>query len=366
MFDENHYVPILKWRMGEYQALLHLKRTVKDWCTPLLEIPTEAWDFEEEKPAKSLDDHLSSFGKRLKAKWDTAICFVDSPYIDGAAKVASGQHHLEFIFDQARAAKCKAIPVVGLRRASAYVSAVRRIAAADSLGICLRLEPEDFTPSLQADIDALLSRLAINVDDVDLVIDSKDSIQPSATTQAAVWKAQLMQIPYQVTWNTLTIAGTAFPAALPASVYRPKGTAKRNEWLAYKHLISTLKPTQRIPTFGDYATSHPVTALLDPRVLDPNAKIKYTIDDAWFIVVGTQVKLNGRGQYVQLCERIINERPAVFSGASYSWGDKYIADCAAKAVGTGGTSTWPTVATNHHVTRAIRDVAKFHGSLPSP
>lgn len=61
MFDHNHYVPILKWRMGEYQALLNLKKGVADWVTPLLEIPTEGWDFEKEEPAKSIDDHLSSF-----------------------------------------------------------------------------------------------------------------------------------------------------------------------------------------------------------------------------------------------------------------------------------------------------------------
>jgi hypothetical protein len=256
--------------------------------------------------------------------------------------------------------------VVGLRRAPAYVSAVRRIAAIDKLGVCLRLEPDDFTDALKSEIDALLRKIEVEVEDVDLVIDSKDAIQPSPTTQAAVWKAQLAQLPYQIGWNTLTVAGTGFPAALPASLFRPNGAAKRHEWLAYKQLVASIKPLQRVPTFGDYATSHPVTALLDPRVLDPNAKIKYTIDDAWFIVVGSQVKLNGRGQYVQLSQRIVQAKPPIFSGAGYSWGDKYIADCAAKTVGTGGTSTWPTVATNHHVTRAIRDVASFHGSLPSP
>lgn len=52
MFDHNHYVPVLKWRMGEYQALLNLKKTVADWVTPLIEIPTEGWDFEKRGAVK--------------------------------------------------------------------------------------------------------------------------------------------------------------------------------------------------------------------------------------------------------------------------------------------------------------------------
>lgn len=54
MFDHNHYVPVLKWRQGEYLALSRLTATVMDWVTPLFEVPTEAWDFEAEAPAKSL------------------------------------------------------------------------------------------------------------------------------------------------------------------------------------------------------------------------------------------------------------------------------------------------------------------------
>jgi len=39
-------VPILKWKMGEYQALQRLSTPVKDCLTPLLEIPPVGFDFE--------------------------------------------------------------------------------------------------------------------------------------------------------------------------------------------------------------------------------------------------------------------------------------------------------------------------------
>jgi hypothetical protein len=98
MFDQNHYVPVLKWRQGEYQALVKLDPAIKDWITPLFEIPKETWDFEKQAPTKDLDDHLAPFGKRLKAKWGIRRCFVDSCYLSNDSTIASGTHHLDHIF----------------------------------------------------------------------------------------------------------------------------------------------------------------------------------------------------------------------------------------------------------------------------
>lgn len=365
MFNENHYVPILKWRMGEYQALFKLEPAVKDWVTPLLEIPTEGWNFETEAPAKTLDDHLANFGDRLLAKWAARSCFVDSPYIDGTACIANGQHHLLFVFDRARAVGCVATPVTGLQRPAQYQSAVAQISAIDQYGICLRLELEDFDANLPQNLNALMTTLGSTPQTVDMVIDMKDQGASAPSAQAHLLFGLLSQVNSQP-WRTITIAATSFPAALGAATYRPHGRSPRREWLAYKELLQMLPPEARKPTFGDYATSHPATFEMDPRMLDPNAKIKYTLEDEWIIFVGQQVRRFGRGQYQTLCRDIIAFLPPFFHGAPYSWGDSYIENCATGVEGTGGTSTWPSVATNHHVTVAVRGVANFHGTLASP
>ncbi|WP_198245633.1 beta family protein [methane-oxidizing endosymbiont of Gigantopelta aegis] len=46
------YVPILKWRLGEYQALLRLDKNIKDNIRPLIVIPPVEFDFEEWRPKK--------------------------------------------------------------------------------------------------------------------------------------------------------------------------------------------------------------------------------------------------------------------------------------------------------------------------
>jgi hypothetical protein len=366
MFDKQQYVPVLKWRQGEYQALFNLSLAVQDWVTPLFELPAEGWDFEKEEPAKTIDDHLAKFGSRLKQKWGTRCCFVDSPFLDSFACMADGTHHLQHVFNLVRAAGANAVPVVGLGRDPSYETAVKEIFAVDKKGVCIRLTVDDFEETLSADLTTLLEEIGVDVVDCDLVVDCAEDISSSAKTQAIIWKGLLGQVPTISKWRTLTVIGTAFPPSLPSGTYRPQGTIARAEWLGYKALLANLPAEARIPTFGDYCVSHPKTELMDPRMLDPNAKVKYTITDAWFIAMGTQIKKNGRGQYAAVCRTIVNANPPVFMGAPYSYGDKYIDDCANHGGSTGGSSTWPTVATNHHVTKVVRDVATLFGALAQP
>lgn len=364
MFDQNHYVPVLKWRMGEYQALLRLDDAVKEWVTPLLEIPTEGWNFETEAPMRSLDDHLATFGDKLFSKWGARPCFVDSPYLDGASLMASGQHHVEHIFSKTQQAGCHAVPVAGLQRDAAYLAAIRSVVRTQNLGLCIRLEADDFDTDLMSALTGLLERLDVRPDAVDLVVDLEASIAASPTIQAQAWFAYISMV-QPLPWRSLTVVSTAFPSALGAAQYRPHGRAPRSDWLAYKQLVRLLG-SSRIPTFGDYATSAPNTSELDPRMLDPNAKIKYTLDDEWIVFVGAQVKRYGRAQYRTMCQDMVGAIPIFFMGSPYSWGDAYIENCANGVETTGGTSTWPSVATNHHVTKAVRDVASFHGTLAPP
>lgn len=362
MFGHNHYVPILKWRQSEYQAIWKLEDAVKDVITPLFEIPKENWDFEKQQAAKSIDDHLATFGKRLKAKWGGRTCFVDSCHLPSDACMADGRHHLSHIFELARSERAAPIPVTGLGRSPAYNAAVKQIVASDMKGACIRLQDDDFDDHLSSNLISLLKRIGAAIDDCDLVIDLGANIVSAEKTQAAVWATLLAQVPRINSWRTLTVSGTAFPAALPSSVFRPHGEAPRYDWLAYKTLVEKMDEGERIPAFSDYVTASTNTEMMDPRMMDPTAKIKYTIDGAWFIALGTQVKKNGRGQYVDLCKRIVSHKPRVFKGEPYSWGDLYIGKCAQGLESTGGSSTWPSVAVNHHVTFVSEDVANLFGS----
>lgn len=363
MFSHTHYVPILKFRQGEYLAIGRSSVAIKKWMTPLFELPTEPWDFEEKKPSKSMDQHLSQFGKRLSRNWKSR-CFVDSPYIGGTVTVANGMHHLEHVFSLARAETCLAVPVVGIERDAAYKKAVATIIATDKRGACIRLSPDDFASNISVKISSLLTAINLKASDCDLIVDANDDVSSSSSSQAVVWRSQIASLPQLPDWRSLTVAGGSFPATLsPASIYRPHKDVKRHEWLAYKALVKG--KVVRIPTFGDYSATSPKTFEMDPRLMDPNAKVKYTLDDEWRVVMGNQVKKHGRSQYQTLCKTLIGSLAKGWPGRNYSHGDEFIDDCAA-GKGNGGSSTWPTVTTSHHTAAAVRGIAILFGVSPVP
>ena len=129
------YVPLLRWRQGEYEALFRLRDPQKNATLPLIEIVPPDYDFELRKPKKDLDEHLKLFGKRLGAKWKGRPAFIDAARLDpDNARMPDGRHPLTFIFDEARTAGNPLIPLTGLDRDAAYQAAVRGTALIDGRG----------------------------------------------------------------------------------------------------------------------------------------------------------------------------------------------------------------------------------------
>src|SRR5947207_11870660 len=81
MFDHTHYVPILKGKEGEYQALSELTPTIKSKLTPLIEPIPIPYDFANEIPAKTVDEHLENFVSKIVLNWGLDPIFFDLDWI---------------------------------------------------------------------------------------------------------------------------------------------------------------------------------------------------------------------------------------------------------------------------------------------
>ena len=55
------YVPSLRWRQAEYQALLRLDESIKDRIVPLITTPPIEFDFEAGIPEKTMHEHVHPF-----------------------------------------------------------------------------------------------------------------------------------------------------------------------------------------------------------------------------------------------------------------------------------------------------------------
>lgn len=358
MFNHQHYVPILKWKMGEYQALSRLSDSVKDRITPLLEIPPVGFDFETQQNRKSIDEHLADFGSRLKAKWQSRQCFVDLKHLRPNDRLNGGRHFVEGIFGSLRDEGCSAIPVVSIASDRDFRAAVANVNRQDQRGICLRLVMGDFDPSsLATDIDRLLHELGVRWADVDLVVDFGALKEMPVAASVLYMRLLLGMLPPINRWRTLTVAGTAYPSSV-AALETPFATVARSEWLVYKEFVNQLDGNARIPTFGDYGIAHPDLVELDMRLIKPFAKLRYTYDNNWHIGRGTSVRSNGFDQFREMCTLL--KQQSYFSGTDFSQGDDYIEKCASGKVTTGNLSTWVWVSTNRHLTKVVADLATLH------
>jgi hypothetical protein len=272
---------------------------------------------------------------------------------------------MTFIFDDLREEGCHAVPVTGLGRTSRYQEAVRATVARDQHGLCLRIGlAEAARPEAPRAVAAVLENAGVEAADCDLVLDlGAPNFQPVDGFSRAI-EAVLRGFPKLCGGRTFTLLGTSFPATM-AEVRESPTRVPRLEWTLYKSLIGRLSAASlRLPAFGDYGINHPDLLTVDMRLVKPTGTIRYTVDDAWFIVKGPNVRDYGYGQYRNHCKTVIGS--GEYAGKAFSAGDRYIWDCARGAASTGNLTTWRRVGTSHHLEKVGQDLSNLFGSPVVP
>lgn len=363
-FDYRHYVPCLKWKLGEYQAVYRLNDAIKNNFTPLIEVPEIGWDFEKGENIRTLEKHLELFTKRVANKWGKASCIIDLRCIQPSSKMQGGVQPVRFIFNKLRENCCSAIPTINLNNDNAYQQEIKTILKEDKNGLCLRISlVQASKQTLKKDIDRILEILTIQSEEIHLILDIEAPNYIPLDGFIKLIKIIISNLPYLNKWRTFSILGTSIPET-KSSIKKGVSILYRYEWLLYKKIIKDfLKEKLRLPTFSDYVINHPrILPPLDMRLFNPSAIIKYTIDDKWFMVKGKGTKEeNGFKQFRDLSKIIISTQH--YCGPNFSYGDDYIEKCANGNTKTpGNLTTWIQVGTNHHIQKVIKDVANFYDS----
>ena len=241
---------------------------------------------------------------------------------------------------------------------TAYVRAVRNAIAADNRGsmysyCCVKIwrPPGLPTPTLRA------SFVLCNCQRVKFICCSISgtSLKAYLYDLAQIATAFLANLPDPSAWKTITVSSSAFPENLGAVPPRSVESLPRVELQLRDELASRKRKIPRFPTFGDYGICHPDLLDFDPRTHTPSAAIRYTTERKWLIVKAGSIKKHKLEQFRQLSDTL-RKRPEYY-GENYSWGDRYISECADCNVGHGNLTTWRQVGTNHHVTLVANQIA---------
>jgi len=361
MFDNTHYVPILKGRDGEYGALTCLSAASRERITPLIELPPIPWDFEEEKPARTIDAHLKKVAEKLGRAWGSGRnLFLDFIWIAEAERMADGRHPVEYVFGSARAWGLALIPVVGLLRGEDYLFACAREIRQDQRGVCIWIQREDFVDfsDLNAELERVLTGVRLAPSEADLLLDLRALTPDARRIDARNALSLISKVPNLDRWRTFMLAATSFPENLIGLPPSDCSFIPRLEWELWRDVLA--RRPHRMPTFGDYGISHPEPSEVDPRVMRPSASVRYTANGSWLVLKGRNLRDHGYEQFHDVCGDLIGR--AEYSGRQFSWGDEYIDDCARRRVGTGNLTTWRKVGTSHHLAFVLRELASTSGS----
>lgn len=359
------YMPILKWKRGEIRALHELHPRIASQILPLIEIVPIQWDYANSRPKESLQEHIADVADNIEQSWGTHPILIDLGLVEIPDGTTGAAHPIESVFADARAKGLNAIPVTGPDRDDAYQAAVLSVFRQDHKGICFRIGSEDLTDdTLTATLNGLLGRFSVAATQVDLVLDLEAIDRSSQRPWTATAQAVLHTLPHATAWRSLTLAGTAFPSTL--SEFQPStiGTVPRVEWALWLTLRGKTLP--RIPIFGDYAIAAPDMTELDPRMLKISASIRYTTANEWLIFRGRSLRdprFGGHAQYRGLSQQLI--RHSNYSGVGFSWGDRYISECADGTEGHGNPETWRKVGTNHHITLTVTQLSSLNAASAS-
>jgi hypothetical protein len=354
---DDHYMPILKGKRGEFDALSWSRSEVRNRLMPLIEVGPVPWDWGEDKPTKSLDRHLEDTAKRLAKSWDgERPILLDTIWLD-PDDVVGDAHHLEYLLACTRD-DMSAIPVGGLGRGDQHTAAVAAISTADQRGACLRLEPEDMEQisTLPTRIDAWLSVVDLDASEVDLLIDLWEMTSAGVGPNELAASVLLPNLHRLSDWRTLTLASGAFPKDLTSLDPDSQGRFPRLDWRLWERLRARDLP--RHPAFGDYAIAHPELLDSDPRTLRPTASIRYSTPEYWRIVKRRWIQ-KGFDQF-QTASSILMQHED-YRGDDHCQGDEFIASCAGGGK-TGNLTTWRAVGTCHHLAVVAGQLSSSPGS----
>ncbi|MBN1529477.1 MAG: beta family protein [Thermoleophilaceae bacterium] len=355
--DHRRYVPILRAKQGEFAALGETEAAVKDRLTPLIELTPISYEPDDDGDVEvRVDPSFPQVVRRLEQHWGTDLpVFVDLGFVPSASYIAGGKHPVEFVAHEAREAGVQAVFVTDLHRDDPHQAAIRAGAQEDRRGVCVRLTAEDFDDlaATAAELEAVLTELAVDRADADLILDLGEIGQ--AGTLAAT--GLIRGLPNIADWRSVILAATAFPRVANFSA-NTVNTSPRTEWTVWRNVLAQADDLPRMPGFGDYTVVGVQTAYEQTAAFyRPSPNLRYTTADDYLVLKARHAR-HGHDQFNDLCRTMVGRGD--FAGAAFSRADRYINRCAENSDGPGNAMTWLKVGINHH----LATVAAQISSLP--
>ncbi len=346
MAVKSRYIPILKAKLAEFEALRELPAQIRQQVTPVIELRAEAG--------------AETWGKRFATHWgEGAPIYVDVVAGRRGRGLASASDVLARVLEYCRLKGVLAIPVTGLIRPDAYQEVVASATRKDMRGVLIRLSPAD--AERNADLKALVREHGNNRSSLAALLDF-GPIEPNATTQTALAALSLLA-PLRGTakWSLVGLASTSFPQRLGELPKEEVGDGvtralvKRADWDAWTRVRRSSTDSSAVPTYSDYTVQHPKETEIDRKNIPRVPNIRYTLDDTWVIYQGKNLNKVASPTFRDLCG-VLTGNGKEFTGASHCAGDQFLLRCARGEVTPipANYAAWRRPCFTHHIASVLQ------------
>jgi hypothetical protein len=353
------YVPALRLKQGEYRGLQRLAPDIANKIVPRLVVPPPKERDPEKQRILTKDEIVYETGRRIANHWIMRDAFLDVRFLFREFGESECRDWLPRMFDVARKANAKPIPVVSLADALGLRAVAFRqaLATEGATKVAIRIESGEIDNELASRLAVAMSALGLTPGDCTILADFADADFSDATAVANIAQAALEDLQGIGRWGQVVFQGTNYPEVNPAE---PDDSAvvPRNEWLAWKEAIKLDGSSQEHLVFGDYGADCAKFEFKKASGGIPIRHYRYTTPDSWLVVRGSAA---GQAEAVMrgVCERIL--KSGKFAGRGFCSADDFIFKTVKGWDGPGNGSTWREINTAHHITRVVRDIGGIKG-----
>lgn len=367
MADISSYVPVLRWKQAERDALSKITPSVRESITPLFEfiMPSPKKDKNDYKNVLA-DSKTVLLSKLPKFIDDINKCcfqgsaFVDVHLIDGELRARTLREILASIekSNVTLIPVTHIIPIVSTDADTETRKVAVSYANSSGNGICIRIDRFNLGDNdLGESITKFISTNELEISNADLLVDLGVI---GAEDDAELISAQLASLPNLDKWRSFIVTGGAFPKDLSDIEKHSQKQIERLDWKLWNSLREQSGLTRK-PTYSDYTIQHPLYFGHIDGAINTSASIRYTDDEQWEITRGEGLQnQNGAGhmQYPALAQLVTQQN--FYKGADFSFGDTYIAERAMpENKSTGNPTTWLKAGINHHLTLVVKTLSSF-------
>lgn len=343
------YMPILKWKQAEVGALRDLNPEERKKMAPLIQlvpkytrVSVKPLLFEPISKKEVLNNALANIQKYLsdfKIYLDSSLLY-DSERIE----VFEATNNSSTLFGT------NIIPVLDLSDVKTGSYSEGAMSLINKQGICLRVYKEEVNDEFWRTINLLLSRLRIDREKVDLLLDYR----VTSSIQSNSFLSSLKKTKNTQDWRLFYFASGAFPENLTQCTI---GTNEllREDWKLWKDITDNINGFRR-PIYSDYTIQYPIYSA---PVNNPNTSysVRYATPEKWVVMRGqARNAKNSMGIKQYYAHAVMLKNLGICNEACCK-GDTYILKVAQNPNGEGNNPKWLRVGINHHISTTLKQLA---------